>query len=184
MIEDYLVPGAYQVTTAPKKLYDAVPASSPITLIGSAPSTAFRCKAKVTSVTGHTDCAGTLLIGTETLTFSASSTTKQTTANLSALPVVAYANLDCKITIECIDSGGAPIMSETLTAILTLIEPHQSGIMSPQGVWTSINDTQIFSNIELAIGDIVRKGSKDYHIKSMDENDLLGAEVEYYTYLA
>lgn len=184
MIEDYLVPGAYRVTVAPKALYDAVPASSPIALVGSAPSTAFRCRAKVTSVAGHTDCTGTLTIGTETLSFSASGIAKTTTVSLSALPIVTYANLDCQITIECIDSGGAPILTETQTAILTLIEPHTSGIMSPQGIWSSINDTQIFSNTELAIGDIVRKGSKDYRIKKADENNMLGAEVEYYTYLA
>ncbi len=183
MIEDYLVPGAYQVTTAPKKLYDAVPASSPITLVGSAPSTAFKCEVTVSASGSHTDCVGRVTIGSENFDFLAAGT-KRSTVNLSALPIVTYANLDCKITIECIDSGGAPIQTETLTAILTLIEPHTSGIMNAQGIWTSINDTQIFSDTELAINDIVRKGTKDYRIKKVDENDMLGDEVEYYTYLA
>lgn len=182
MIDAYLTAGAYLVTSAPQKLYDAVPPSSPLTLVGSAPGTVFRCKVTLSAVTGHADCAGTITIGTETFTFLQAGA-KQTTVNLSVLPVVTYANIDCKVTIEC-NSGGAPIQVETTTAILTRIEPHQSGSMTAQGVWASINDTQIFSDTLLAINDIVRKGTNDYCIKQIDENLGLDGEVVYYTYLA
>jgi hypothetical protein len=183
LIDMYLTTGAYKVTTAPKELYDAVPPTSPLTLLGSAPSTAFRCKVTVSVATGHTDCAGTITLGTETLTFLQAGT-KQTTTNLSALPVVTYSGLDCHVLIECINSGGAPIQVETTTAIMTRIEPHQSGHSDASGIWTTINDTQIFSDTLLAVNDIVRKGTKNYTIKQTDDNEGLGGEVEYYTYLA
>lgn len=183
MIDAYLAPGAYLVTTAPQKLYDAVPTASPLVLVGSAPSTAFRCRVALSAVAGHTDCAGTITIGTETFTFLQAGS-KQTTVNLSALPVVTYANINCKVAIECINSGGAPIQVETTTAILTRIESHQSGFLNAQGIWTTINDTQIFSDTLLAINDVVRKGTKDYHIKQIDENLGLDDEVAFYTYLA
>ena len=184
MIDLYLTSGASMVTYATKVLYDDVPLVNPFPLVGSAPSTSFRCRVKATSVAGHTDCSGTITIGSETFTFTTCGQMKVTTVNLSTLPVVTGVGLDCKVTIECIDSGGAPIQVETTTSIMTRIEPHQSGHSDASGTWVTINDTQIFSDTLLAVGDIVRKNGRNYTIKQIDENEGLGGEIEYYTYLA
>ncbi len=156
------------VTKANKELYDAVPASSPITLTGTAPATSFRCRATVTSTAGHTDCAGSLTIGTETLTFSASGQKKTTTVSLSSLPVVSYVGLDCQITIECITVSGADIQTETLTSVQIRYEPTSKMFMSPEGSWTQSSSYAMIVNSTVNVGSTIRYNSTDYTVKQVE----------------
>lgn len=182
MIGDYLTSGAYRVVKGPVYLFDGTLTASPT--IGSWPAgVTGRCKVTLSSVTGHTDCAGTITIGSETITFIQAGT-KNTTVNLTAKPTVSSSGLDCHCTIKVIDAAGQEILAETLTAINTRIETHQSYVMQPSGAWTTIQDTAILSDTSLSVGDIVRKGSTDYIIKKADDNPDLGGISDFYSYLA
>ena len=181
MISDYLAAGAYKVTKAAVSLFDGTLTAPPT--IGSWPTgVTGRCKVTLSSVSGHADCAGTITIGSETLTFTQAST-KITTVNLSAKPTVSSSGLDCHCHITVIDAGGADVVTETLTAINTRIESYQSGFYNSQGVWTK-TDSMIISDTSLSIGDTVRKGSQNYIIRKADDNPDLGQESDFYTYLA
>lgn len=183
MIDLYLSPGAYRVTNGPVILYSGL-SSGTLTLPGTWPTNGSKLSVTASAITGHADCAGTVTInGTEIITFIQAGK-KTSTVSLTAKPTIVTANLDCNLVITVLDSGLAPITAETQTAIQTRIEPHQSGHSDASGVWTTINDTQIYSDTLLAIGDIVRKGTKDYHIKQIDENPGLDGTNEFYTYLA
>ena len=181
MIDDYLCSGAVLVTKSPVSLYDGT--SSATFTLGAWPSgKTGRLKSTSSSVTGHADCAGRITAGSETVTFTQAGT-KQTTTNLTSNPVITSTGLDCHVHITAIDTGGADLLTETLTAINTRIEAYNSGFYNSQGVWTKTNSL-ILSTTELQIGDIVRKGTKDYKIQNAEDNPDLGQESDFYTYLA
>ena len=181
MIDDYLCSGAVLVTKSPVSLYDGT--SSATFTLGTWPSgKTGRLKITISSVAGHTDCAGSITAGSETVTFTQAGT-KQTTTNLTSNPVITSTGLDCHAHITVIDTGGADILTETLTTINTRIEAYNSGFYNSQGVWTKTNSL-ILSTTELQIGDIVRKGTKDYKIQNAEDNPDLGQESDFYTYLA
>jgi hypothetical protein len=151
---------AKQCTKAITKLYDAVPSSSPISAsaIGTPPAITYRCRATVANSTTHTDCAGTLTIGSDVLTFTTSGQIKICTTNITAStkPAISYSGLDCKITIECIDAGGAPIYTTTETDLRCKIEIKTKNIPSPAGGWTSIQATEMQARGTFAIGDVIK----------------------------
>ena len=181
MIDDYLAAGAYRVTKSPVSLYDGT--SSATFTLGAWPSgKTGRLKITISSVTGHTDCAGSITAGSETVTFTQAGT-KQTTTNLTSNPVITSTGLDCHVHITVIDTGGADLLTETLIAINTRIEAYNSGFYNSQGVWTKTNSL-ILSTTELQISDIVRKGSRNYKIQNAEDNPDLGQESDFYTYLA
>lgn len=182
MIDVYLVPGAYRATTSAHELYDGL-SSTTLTLTGTLPSVAFKCLVRLYASGSHTDCAGTVTIGTETLTFTVAAK-KITTTLLTALPTITTSNLDCCIEITCLDTQGAIITAETLTAIDTRIEPVTQRIQLSSGEWSNQIGVQIFSDTELNVGDVVRKGTHNYKISFVDEDTGLGGEVLFYTYLA
>jgi len=184
----YLSPGAYRVTNGPVILYSGL-SSGALTLPGAWPANGSKLYIVASAIVGHANCGsvgtpGLVTINGGTPISFIQAGGKTSTVSLTAKPAIVTANMDCHLEITVRDSGLAPITAETQTAIKTRIEPHQSGHSDASGIWTTINDTQIFSDTLLAVGDIVRKGTKDYHIKQMDENTGLGEEVEYYTYLA
>lgn len=139
-------------------LFDGTMIASPT--IGAWPSgVTGRCKVAVSSVAGHTDCAGTITIGSETLTFSAGLTppiTKMTTVNLIAKPAVTSSGLDCHCHITVIDTGGADILTTTETDLPCKIELKSKSVPSPQGGWTSIATTQIQARGTFDIGDMIK----------------------------
>jgi hypothetical protein len=183
MIDLYLTSGAYKVTKGPVTLYSGL-SSGALTLTGTWPVNGSRLAIVASAVTGHADCSGTVVInGSETITFTQAGR-KTSAVSLVALPMIVTTNLDCNLVITVLDSGLAPTQVETQTAINTRIEPHQSGHSDASGAWTTVNDTQIFSDTMLNVGDVVRKSSRNYTIKQVDENLDLGGEVAYYTYLA
>lgn len=115
----------------------------------------------IVTVLGHVhftsglDVAGTVTITTETITYTVAAT-KTTTVILTSLPVVTYANLDCKITIKCINSGGAPLYIETETNLPCKIEIKSKSVPRPEGGWTSIQSTQMQARGTFAAGDLIK----------------------------
>jgi hypothetical protein len=180
MIEDYLNQDAYWIQKSNHIFYQGLSVASPV-LTGALPSVAFRVAITLASTTGHTDCAGSVVVGTETLTFSAAGK-KTTTTSLSALPVISCVGLDCNILIEAISTGGAPLQLETSTATRVRKEAYQSGYFNAAGVWTTTRDA-IYCKSLMAVGDKIRYGSQDYSILKVEDNPDLGGESEFYTYL-
>jgi len=180
MIDDYLASGAYRVTKAAATLHDAT-STATFTLSTWPSGVTGRLKIIVSSKTGHTDCVGTITAGSETIEFKQAGT-KTTTNNLTAKPAATSTGLDCHVKIVVVDTGGVEILEETLTAIDTRIEAYNSGFYNAQGVWTKTNSL-ILCKTELQIGDIVRKGTRDYKIQSAEDNPDLGQESDFYTYL-
>ena len=162
MIESYLNQSGYRVERGTHELFDGVPTVSPLTL-HAAPTTSFRCKVTISAVTGHTDCAGSIVIGTETLTF-IQATTKQTTVLLSSLPVTTYTNLDCNILITAIDSGGAPISSDTQTALDCRFQDTQKSFRLPSGEFSQSQAIAYTNDSRCVIGTLFSYGGYDYSI--------------------
>lgn len=176
---------SYLVTKSTKELYDAVPASSPISssLIATPPTVAYRCRVTLSVSTTHTDCAGSVTVGSDTLTFTGAATkicTTQITANTK--PVVSFANLDCNISIDCLDIGGQPIGSETLTSIYVSWNDTSKNVPDPAGGWTVISETSANTeNSSIVAGSILRKTSTgtDFKVKSLKIiKNHLGLEVK------
>jgi len=130
---------AKKIVKSQHLLYDALSAAT-LTLTGAAPSIPFRCAVELSSVTGHTDCAGTVTVGSESLVFVAAGR-KMTTNILSALPVVTTSGLNCHIKIECINASGQPIYQQTAVDLRCRIWQKTKRIPSAQGGWESIQDT-------------------------------------------
>lgn len=162
MLESYLNQSGYRVNRGTHELFDGVPTSSPLTL-HAAPNTSFRCRVTLSSVTGHTDCIGSVSIGSETLTFIQAGT-KQTTVLLSALPVTTYANLDCNILITAIDSGGAPIASDTQTALDCRFQDTQKSFRLPSGEFSQSQAIAYTDDSSCVIGTLFSYGGYDYSI--------------------
>lgn len=166
MIDDYLAAGAYLVTKAAVSLFDGTLTASPT--IGSWPTgITGRCKVIISSVTGHTDCTGTITIGSETLTFTQAGT-KQTTINLTAKPTITSSGLDCHCHITVIDVGGADVVAETLTAIKIRFEPTSKMYMNTVGAWTQSQAYCMVVNSTIKINDIIRYNSTDYQVKQIE----------------
>ena len=171
---------AYLVTTAAASLFDGTITASPT--IGAWPTgITGRCKVTISSVTGHTDYVGSITIGSETLTFPAGLTppiTKQTTISLTAKPTITSSGLDCHCHITVIDSGGADVTAETLTALKIRFEPTSKMFMNAAGAWTQSSAFAMVVNSTIKINDIIRYNSTDYPVKQIEAfNWLDGSEL-------
>lgn len=145
---------AKRCTKAVASIFDGTMVASPT--IGSWPTgITGRCKVTTSSVSGHTDCAGTITIGTETLTFTQAGT-KTTTVNLTAKPAVSSANIDCHCHITVIDTGGADVLTTTETDLPCKIEIKSKNVPSPQGGWTSIASTEMQARGTFSEGEIIK----------------------------
>lgn len=168
---------AYSVAKSPVSLFDGTLTASPT--IGSWPSgVTGRCKVTISSVTGHTDCAGSITIGSETLTF-AQAGTKQTTVNLTTKPTVTSSGLDCHCRITVIDTGGADIFAETLTAIKIRFEPTSKMYQDAKGAWTQSQAYAMVVNSSIGIGYTIRYNSTDYPVKQIESLNLLNGNELY-----
>lgn len=166
---------AYILTYANHELYDGLS-------VATHPSVAFRCKVTLASVTGHTDVAGSVVVGSETLTFAAAGT-KTTTAVLSALPVITTSGLDCNILVEAITTGGAPIQAETATATKIQFENTASGYFNAQGQWTVYSGSYAMCRDAAAVGDKLRYSGSDLPIKKVDTEKWFSKILYYIFYL-
>ena len=154
---------AYRVDKANWRIYDGL-ASGVGTLNGDGlPAVSFRCAVTLSSTTSHTDCAGSITIGTETLTFAAAGK-KTTTTFLSALPVVSCANLDCSVLIEAITTGGTPILKETVTAIKCRFLPSYRAVQDSLGNWVRPKAIADTTDSNCIAGGTFRFNSVDYTI--------------------
>lgn len=182
MISDYTNTSAYLVRKGIVELYDGVPSASPLTISATPPTINYRCQVTATSVTGHTDCAGSVTIAGEAMAFTTSGQKKVYTTTISAntKPIVTYSGLDCNLLIECIDVSGSPIMAETLIGIYVRLEPHQTAIPQENGTWSRVTDTAINTESEVFINDIIRINSTDYRLKKVDPIYDLGGEIDHY----
>jgi hypothetical protein len=170
---------AYLVTEAAASLLDGNITAGTVTLTGTWPAGyTGRLKIIISSVSGHTDCAGSLLIGgTETVTFTAAGT-KITTTNLTANPAVVCTGLDCHCHITVITTGGADIMAETLTLLKVRHEPEYVTIRNPDGSYTTYNGYCMVVNSTIGNGDKIRINSTDYHVKRIEpQSNLKGTEI-------
>ena len=171
----------FLVTKAAVYLFDGTLTASPT--IGSWPSgVTGRCKVTLSSVTGHADCAGTITIGSETLTF-AQAATKITTTNLTAKPAVSSVGLDCHCHITVIDAGGAPVEAETATATKIQFENTSSGFFTPEGVWKVYSGSYALCKDAAAVDDILRYNSIDMPIKKVDVEKWFSKVLYYIFYL-
>lgn len=146
---------AKRCTESNHKLYDATSAAT-LTLTGTLPTVAFRCRVTLSSAVGHTDCVGSVTVGSETATAFLAAGSKLTTTNLTALPVITTTNLDCHILIEAIDSGGQPIRGTVETDLPCKIEIKSKSIPRPEGGWTSIQATQMQARGTFATNDLIK----------------------------
>ena len=133
-----MVPGlkhtCYLVAKSTAKLYDAL-GSGALTLSGTWPSgLTGRVAITVTSVAGHTDVAGTVTVGGESKSFSASGQRLTYTTYLSARPVIVATGLDCHILVEVLTASGQPYYAETLTAITCRWTPTQKSFRNSIGI--------------------------------------------------
>lgn len=168
---------AYLVTKAPVSIWDATSPTAP-TQAGTWPSgRTCRCKVTISSVSGHTDCAGTLTVGAETLTFTQAGT-KTTTSNLTASPIILSSGMDCHVRIIVLDTGGADIQAETLTPIKILYEYVESGFFLPSGVWTTYSGSYaLVCNSTIDKNDIIRYNGDDLIVKKIEPLEIFGNEL-------
>lgn len=174
-----LVDVASLVTKAAACLYDGTSAAT--FTLGTWPSgKTGRLKITISAVTGHTDVAGTITIGSETLTFMAGSTppiTKQTTVNLTSNPVITSTGLDCHVRIVVIDTGGAEILIETLTAIDIKFRDEAEYYSQAIGGFVKRPAQCVTDETVSCINDVIRYNSIDYPIKAIHaKRDRLGIE--------
>lgn len=167
---------AYLVTKAPVSLYTGLSLGA-LTLIGTWPVNGSKLSIVASSVSGHTDCSGTITInGTEVITF-VQAGKKTSAVSLAAIPIIVSANMDCQIAITVLDSGLAPVMAETLTAIDISFTDEQEYYSQAVGGFVKRPAQAITDNETCLGGDIVRIGAIDYPIKAIHvEDDKMGIE--------
>lgn len=166
---------AYLVTKAAHSLYNAASAAT-LTLTGTLPSVTFRCSVRLYTAAGKTDCTGSVVVGSETLAF-AGSGKKTTTTLLTALPVVTTSNLNCMIEIIALNSGGAEIQSETLTAIDIKFRDEAEYYSQAIGGFVKRPAQCVTDETTSQINDVIRYSGTDYPIKAIHtKRDRLGIE--------
>ena len=173
---------AYILTYANHVLYDGIPTVSPIVLAGTAPTTVFKCVVTISSVPDHTDCTGRITIGSENLDFLAAGT-KRSTVDLSVLPIVSYLNLNCRVRIEAVNSGGAPIIDETATATKIQHESTTSGFYNAQGQWTVYSGSYAMCKDPATTADKLRYNGVDLPITKVDTEKWFSKILYYIFYL-
>lgn len=176
MIRRFLNQVGYRVTRTNHELYDGT-TSATLTLTGSLPSVNFRVAVTLSSVTGHADCTGSVVVGSETLTFAAAGK-KTTTTALTALPTITTSGLDCNILVEAITTGGAHVIEETTIALKTRFENTQKSYLNSQGVWSKSQAVAYVMDSSCDIGTKFSQGGYDYTIDQVSAYpDLEGNEV-------
>lgn len=172
---------AYIVTKAPVTFHNGV-SSANLTLTGTWPANGSKIAITASAITGHADCSGTLVInGTETITFTQAGR-KTNTVNLTARPAITTSNLDCNLLITCLDSGLAPIETETAAATKIQFENTSSGFFNSQGVWTVYSGSYALCKDAAIVSDVLRYGS-DMIIKKVDVEKWFSKILYYIFYL-
>lgn len=177
MIDDYLNQIGEKKTSVLWQLYNNLSAPSPLVLTGTAPAVQFKCKITLSVSGAHNDVAGTVTVNAEVITFTQAST-KTTTTNLTVLPTITTANLDCQVKITCIDTGNADIYQHSYADFFCRWEDVNVLFMNNLGAWTQSN-AKVVCKEAYAVGDYLRKDgtTTEYAIKQMTVvNDLDAVE--------
>ena len=145
------ITNAYLVTKGTWQVWNALSAATLTPLVF--PTQNCRLSVTLSASTTHTDCAGTITIGTETLTFTAAGR-KDATTLLTSAPAITTSGLNCWILIEAYDRGGLPIPKETLTDIEIIVFPRTQWTFI-SGLWTQ-TDFDIRTTAEAQVGDVIR----------------------------
>ena len=166
---------ALLVTKAAASIFDGTMVASPT--IGTWPTgITGRCKVTISLVAGHTDLSGTIVIGSETLTFTQAGT-KTTTTNLTAKPTVSSANIDCHCHITVIDAGGADVLTETTTAIDIKFKDEAEYYSQSMGGFVKRPAQCVTDETASRVNDVIRYNLVDYPIKAIHaKRDRLGIE--------
>jgi len=172
---------AYIVTRADADIFDGL-LSAPVVVKDWPAGVSGRCKVTLSSSGVHTDCAGTITIGSETLTF-VQAGTKITSTLLTAKPVITFSGLDCHCRITIVDAGGAPIKVETKTATKIQFENTASGFFASDGTWKVYSGSYAMCRDAAGVGDIIRYGSVDMPIVKVDTEKWFSKTIYYIFYL-
>jgi hypothetical protein len=165
IIDDYLNQAGEKKTSVLWPLYDGLSAPSPLVLTGTAPAVQFRCRITISVDGAHNDVAGTINVNAEVVTFTQAAS-KTTTTNLTVLPTITAANLDCKVVITCIDTVNAPVYLNTYADFFCRWEDVNVLFMNNLGAWTQSN-AKVVCKEAYAVGDYLRKDgtTTEYPIK-------------------
>lgn len=149
-------------------LYDAV-GSGTLTLTGSWPSgLTGRVAITVTSETGHTDCAGSIAVGSESKTFSASGQRLTYTTYLTARPIIVATGLDCHILVEVLTTSGQPYQDEAVTAVTCRWTPTQKSFRNSMGEWETSDAEVLTTSSAVNVNAVLQFGNKDFEVKEAD----------------
>ena len=102
---------------------------------------------------GHTDCAGTVTVNAEVITFTVAAT-KYTVTGLSALPTISTSALDCRLVITAYNAGSSADIYEWFTAACRW-ENNQIGYWTSAGAW-SMSNSVVISETAYVVGDTLR----------------------------
>ena len=167
-----MVPGirkaAQRVDRQNHKIFSGLASVLPSLASGAGlPAVPFKCAVTCSVVAGHVDVTGSVIIGSETLTFT-SATRKTSTTLLAALPTITQSGLDCNILIEALSSGGANIPKETLTSILIGFKATQKTYMDSTGAFTLCSAQAKTVDTGCVAGAILRADGVDYQIVQVE----------------
>ncbi len=168
----FIVPGlkhtCYLVSKSAAKLYDAL-SSGVLALSGEWPSGfTGRVAITITSETGHTDCIGSVAVGSESKSFTASGQRLTFTTYLTALPAIVATGLDCYILVEVLTTSGQPYYEETLTAVTCRWTPTQKSFRNSLGEWET-SDAEVLTTSTLCNAtDVLRYEGLDYVVRQVN----------------
>lgn len=149
------------------RIFSGLPSALPTLNGDGLPAVAFKCAVTLSSVTGHTDVAGSVTVGGETLTFTVAAR-KTTTVSLSALPAISTTGLDCNVLVEAITIGGANILHESTTAILVRFRKAQKEYADAMGEKARSEAIADTTDLTFESEDVLRFNGDDYEVKATE----------------
>ncbi len=152
--DEFVQVEANQILQGPWVLYDGLTSELDLSA-AETPIEAFRLAITVSPATGHTTVEGTVHIDEEGLEF-IEATRLTNEEDLTELPDISTADLDCNILIECISTTGEPLFRETLVPITCVVFPKTSVRRDPNGSGFMETTYNIYTEAALKIGDQIR----------------------------
>ena len=169
MSSEFLNDVSTLVTYALWELFNALSAAT-LTLTGAAPTGSFRCSVTLSASGTHIDCTGTVIVGSEVLTFLGAAK-KTTTTYLTSLPVITTANLDCNIKIVATDVNGNDLQKETDTTIAVDWDDSTTYYPNSAGGFTRSDSNCETDCLTAKIGDPVVHNGKTVPVKNIKDGE-------------
>jgi hypothetical protein len=171
MIDEYLNEVASKRTTVNTTwiLYNGLTSPSPLVLTNIPPEVISRIKVVCTSVSGHTDCIGTVRVnnGTHDEDLAVVCTTAKLgtdTVPANTLPTITPINLDCNILVTCVTITDYAIPQYTYTPFRCRWEEVSIMFVSTGGTWTQ-SLARVIAREDYLVGDyICRPGTTTANI--------------------